>query len=797
MRGAQAGAAGGSLAFESKTVPVEERRHFRIDTDSTGLPSIAVRSLSSPAPSRTRFDASRYLLPWSRWRQTLNGLAAIELARGTPFHFVPVLLGIGSVLYFSLTGEPGILPVLVLLLLLLIAVALAAQRPALRMAVMSSVLVVVGVLAAKIETARQETILLGDQISTRIVGRILSIDKSGKGLRAVVQIISTERPVLKYQPERMKVTLRKAPEGLAAGEGIKGLFLLRPPGGPVRPGSFDFAFDSYFDRIGATGVSISLIERAAIPDANIFSRIGFWFERHRTAIAQRVRGQVPGQSGEMSAALITGMTGGISPATNEAMRVSGLAHVTSISGLHMALVAGSVMGLVRLLLAAFPGFSSRHPTKKVAAILALFAAFGYYLLSGGGVATLRSFIMLAVMLTAVLFDRQALSMRNLVIAAIIIIVIWPHEIIGPSFQMSFAATAALIAGYQFYAQRRQPEYQPAGSERGLFRRLWRYFLLFVLGLAATSLIAGTATAIYSAYHFNRIAPAGLLANLAAMPAVSLVVMPMALLSTLLMPFGLEGLPLYLMGKGVDVMLWVAQYFAAISSSGATGAMPAASLVLLTIALLIFCLMVSRLRLLALPVAVIGLLLLAFRVTPDVIISEDGKLVAVQHENGQLLLNRPRPNRFTLENWQRAYQFPKTVPPGSAADKGEAFQCAEGRCQIASSSGFSVARIEDPGLLKAACDEYDIVIAAFPTPKTRCIEGAALLISARDLAKSGAAEIYRTDQTNSSGARFIVSHALSGIERPWHRHRAFSRAARNLEPYKPKAKRPPIQGVRSH
>ena len=345
----------------------------------------------------------------------------------------------------------------------------------------------------------------------------------------------------------------------------------------MRPGSFDFAFDAFFDRIGANGISISEIERAEVPQTGPLSRTRFWFEQQRTKIAERMRRQIPGQNGEMAAALVTGLTGGISAETNEAMRVSGLAHVTSISGLHMALVAGAVMGIVRILLAAFPLFSSRFPAKKIAALLAFIAAFVYLLLSGGGVATLRSFIMLGVMLIAIMCDRAALTMRNLAIAAIIILIWTPHEVMGPSFQMSFAATAALIAAYQVFSERRAKSLETRTPDQRLISRAARLGWTFFVGLALTSLIAGAATSIYSAYHFNRIAPLGLFANLAAMPAVSLIVMPMALLSVLLMPLGLDGLPLYLMGQGVGMMLGAADYFAALSATGATGLMPGGAL----------------------------------------------------------------------------------------------------------------------------------------------------------------------------------------------------------------------------
>jgi ComEC/Rec2-related protein len=511
-----------------------------------------------------------------------------------------------------------------------------------------------------------------------------------------------------------------------------------------------------------------------MPEPGLSRQLTFWFERQRVAIAATIRGHIGGQSGEMSAALITGLGGGINTETNEAMRVSGLAHVTSISGLHMALVAGSVMGMIRLILALFPNFSSRYPTKKFAASCALIGALIYLLLSGGGVATVRSFIMLAVMLVAVLFDRAAITMRNLVIAALIILAFAPHEIMGPSFQMSFAATAALIAGYQVYSQWRLRRSSNMPIQSGRVQRASRTCGLFVLGILATSLVAGIATAIYSAYHFNRIAPMGLIANLIAMPAVSVIVMPMALLSVLLMPLGLEAGPLWLMGKGVDFMLAVANWSARLSSTGDIGVIPMTSFSLFTVALLVFCLANTKLRLVSIPIALAALSLVFSRSEPDILISEDAKLVALRSADGELMLNQSKPNRFTLENWQRAYR----------ASTAGAFECADGLCIADSGSGAKVGHLTDKARFQEACDAVDLLVITFPTDGNRCTGKGAFLIAVRQLAQRGAAEV-RVGQTNRGRPRFDVTHSIASLDRPWQRHRLFSRAARNMEPYVPK------------
>ena len=250
---------------------------------------------------------------------------------------------------------------------------------------------------------------------------------------------------------------------------------------------------------------------------------------------------MPGDRGSIASALITGKRDAISAPVNDAMYISSLAHVLSISGYHMAVVAGIVFFFIRAALALVPSLASRQPIKKWAAAAALVAATFYLLLSGAEVATQRSFIMIAIVLIGVMVDRPALTFRTLTVAAFAVLLLAPEAVVHPSFQMSFAATLALIAAYQYGLPWR------AEADTSLGARVALWGGREIAGLILASLVAGLATTPYAAFHFHRLAPYGVLANLLAMPVVSAVVMPMGILGVLAMPFGFDALFWQLMG----------------------------------------------------------------------------------------------------------------------------------------------------------------------------------------------------------------------------------------------------------
>ncbi|RYE71571.1 MAG: ComEC/Rec2 family competence protein, partial [Oxalobacteraceae bacterium] len=311
---------------------------------------------------------------------------------------------------------------------------------------------------------------------------------------------------------------------------------LSPPFSATRPGGYDFARDIYFHEIGASGFVLGTIKSTPAPTDG-----GWWLSyaaaiaRMRDAIDARIRQVLSGDARAIASALLTGKRDAITADVNDAMFVSGLGHVLSISGYHMAIVAGAVFFVVRGLLALFPSLVAGAPIKKWAALAALFAAAFYLLLSGAEVATQRSFLMTAVVLIGVMVDRRAITFRTLALAALAVLIIAPEVVVHPGFQMSFAATLALVALVEGGAPLllAKPDQSSVGRAA-----MWGGREIMVLALA--SLVAGLATMPYAAFHFHRAAPFGVLANLLAMPVVSFWVMPSGLFGLLAIPFGFDG-----------------------------------------------------------------------------------------------------------------------------------------------------------------------------------------------------------------------------------------------------------------
>ncbi|WP_237217800.1 ComEC/Rec2 family competence protein, partial [Falsiroseomonas oryziterrae] len=316
------------------------------------------------------------------------------------------------------------------------------------------------------------------------------------------------------------------------------------------------------------------------------------FAALRTTLEARVEAAIPGPAGAVAAALLTGSQAAIPPAEIAAMRDSGLAHLLSVSGLHMAIVMGAVFATLRVAIALVPWLALRVPGKAVAAGGALVAGLGYTLLSGAQVPMQRCLVMAALVTLALVVGRRALTVRTLAIAAAVVMLAAPAELLGPSFQMSFAAVLALVAGHE--------------ALRGPLAKLpltgWkRKAMLFAVGLVLTSMLAGAATAPFGLHHFGRLQLYGVVANALAVPLTSILVMPAGMIALALMPLGLEAPALWAMGQGVEAILGVARLIAAWpEASPVLPPLPGPALAAATLGFCWLAIWRGRMRLLGLP-----------------------------------------------------------------------------------------------------------------------------------------------------------------------------------------------------
>lgn len=506
-------------------------------------------------------------------------------------------------------------------------------------------------------------------------------------------------------PERVRVTFRgSAPR---AGDHLQGAARLSPPPQPALPGGYDFARDAWFLKLGAVGRWSGAVALGPQPHPMPQAlALRAKIDNARTDLTQRIATWIGGQAGALSAALVTGKRGLIDEAINEDLRAAGLYHIVSISGLHMVLAAGVFFWLFRAVLALLPGIADRWPVKKVAAAMAMVGASAYCIFSGSEVATVRSLIMTLVMLGAILVDRPAISMRNLAIAALIVMALEPQTILGPSFQMSFAAVAAMVAAHEAWSnwRRTRPEPDSLPSWGG---RLVRVAVIAIIASLATTLIASLATAPFAAYHFQRSNPYGLIGNALAIPFVSFVVMPAAVVGTLLLPFGLDGPVWQIMGLGSELVLKVAKQVAtmegAVRGNRAFGPLP---LLLMSGGFLWLVLLGTRVRLIGLVPIVIGLI--AARTVPqqDMFIDRDARIVAIRLADGRLGLVGKSGSRFVSDRWLAA---------DGGGSQTRAGRCDAQGCVGVDRAGRSVALVTTFRAFEEDCQRAQIIVSRLTAP----------------------------------------------------------------------------------
>jgi len=705
--------------------------------------------------------ALRRAPPWTQdlWRwleffaQRLQQWAIADTGPGRLVPWLPIAFGLGIAFYFSAQREPVWWAGSSLAVVAAASAFVLRARPIAFPIALAVAAVAAGFATATFKSLRVEHSVLAVPANyAELSGFVENREERERTDRFLLRVhrIDAGRSDVKLDRVRLSVRKGTAP---AVGSFVTMRARLSPPLRPLRPGGYDFARDLYFQGIGASGFVLGQIKVSDPPyPADLWLTYASTIHSMRDAIDARIRSVISGDRGAIASALITGKRDAISAPVNDAMYISSLAHVLSISGYHMAVVAGVVFFVIRASLALIPAFASRYPIKKWAAGAAIVVAAFYLLLSGSEVATQRAFIMTAIVLIGVMFDRPALTLRTIAVAALAVLLIAPQALVHPSFQMSFAATLALIAAYE-----RGLPWFSAVPETPLATRIALWGGREAVALILASMVAGLATTLYAAFHFHRLAPYGVIANLLAMPIVSVWVMPAGLLGLLAIPFGMDGFFWRLMGDGIDwmiaVALWVASLPGAVGRVAAFGMGP---LMLGTTGLIVLCLLRTPIRFAGAALLVITAIWAARPSLPDIRISPEGNMVAVRNADGRISIMKSRNDDFTTKEWLAA-DGDARVPRDESLSAN--IRCDGDGCIAALPDQSLIALSLTAEALAEDCSKAALVVTTRSAPNG-C---AAFVVDRNEWRGSGAIDITR------AGKRFDVVRANpEGHDRPWAR-----------------------------
>lgn len=509
-------------------------------------------------------------------------------------------------------------------------------------------------------------------------------------------------------PVRLRLNVDRAQfdPAITTGASVRFRARLVPPPGAAVPGAYDFARVVWFRGIGAAGRALDPPLLVAPPGQGSAAR---WIAELRRRLTAHVHDRLDGTAGGIAAALLTGDQGAIAPDDAEAMRTSGLAHLLSISGLHVAVVVGGVMLRALRLLALSRWMALHLPLPLIAAGLAALAGVAYTLLAGAEVPTVRSCIAALLVLVALALGREALTLRLVATGALLVLLLWPEALVGPSFQLSFAAVTTLVALHEMPLMRRLVERR----EEGMAARLGRAALETLL----TGLAIEIALMPIAVYHFHKAGVYGAIANMIAIPLTTFVIIPLEALALALDLAGI-GTPVWaLAGIALDALVGLARWIS--SLPGALALLPAppvGAFALMVLGALWLMLWRQGWRILGVAPLLAGLLLAIAAPRPDLFVTGDGRHVAIRHARGMILL-RPRAGDYVRqmlgEMGGRTRDFAIDGAPGA--------RCSADACLVVLPQGLRLLALRsryhlDRNRLVELCGGADIVVSERVLPR---------------------------------------------------------------------------------
>ncbi len=610
-----------------------------------------------------------------------------------------------------------------------------------------------GALAAQVRTlVAAQPGFAADDAPRAIEGWVVSNDASDTGPRLRLLVRHIEG--VAAPPLYVRLSVPQAGL-LTPGRAARCYGVLGPPAGPMAPGAYDFARRAYFERLGATGFGYGRCRPVAFEQAppSPLDRAWLSLVAMRSDLAAAIIAAAPDRGGAIAAALVTGDRSFIDADTNASLRDSGLGHLLSVSGIHMGVVGGLVFSIVLWTLSLIAPIALRWPVKKLAAGAALCVLGAYLVISGSSVPAVRSFVMACVAFGAILIDRPAISMRGLALAAFVVTLLFPESVLEPGFQMSFAATMALVALFEM--MKRAP-HEPALPTPGPLIGAMQATTRGIGGVLLISCVAGFATDPFAIYHFQRFSLYSLPANLIAAPIMSFLVAPMAVVAAILAPFGLADPALQLMASALDLIAAVGATFGERPEAiRALPKPPDLAFVLCVAALIWASLWRGWLRWLATPLMALSIGLYVAAPRPIMAFDADLRAVFVREQGAWTLLTNPRRSTYARDRLGAMLGLSPPVLERLAPPTA----CANERCAWRLGSRMLiVARAFDP---RRDCLANAIIIVETLAPFDQC--ATARLVGPGDRLRFGGAFIF------SDGR--IERARPSALARPWTATRA--------------------------
>lgn len=653
--------------------------------------------------------------------------------------FIPVFVGLGIASWFVMGASYWHFIMIPALIIMIISAYLKFHLRLNIILFTMSLSIITGWAAIEFRSQMAAEPILARPWVGQIYGRINKIEKLPAREITRLTLETDNRQSL---PSKIRINLsnEQFSDRFTTGTIIKTRVRLLPPTGPAVPGAYDFAARAWFDGLGATGSAlgdVTLIEQAPT---------GFDLTRLRGQIAEHVRAKMPERSGTIGATLASGDRGAISAEDAEAMRRSGMAHLLAISGLHVSAVVVMSFFMMAKILSLIPSFALRHKTPIYAASFAALIAIFYTLLTGAQVPTIRACIAACLVLAALMMGREAFTLRLVAFGALTILLLLPEVLVGPSFQLSFAAVAAIIAlhdnPYMKKFSHRREEYW--------FKAMMRFMIsLFITGLVIEITLAPIAL-----YHFHKTGIYGALANMIAIPLTTFIIIPTGILAFIFDSFGMGAPFWWICSLSIELILQIAHYVSnlpgAIKTTANGDGIVYAIIILSGLILII---LKSKIKLWAIVPLFIAFIILLRTPSPDILITGDGRHLAIKNDQyigdqlkSEMLLVRSRSGEYIRDLINENAGFDG---PASDIKNWAGARCSPDICILnmqnkdggnpwtilTTTSSYFVPRLE----LEAACKRVDMAMSERYLPYS--CKPKRLKIDRNFLQKSGGVAIY--------------------------------------------------------